>query len=87
RLAGAPPGLAAHTRHPWVVATDRLTGAGWSATLSHEEAYVATSPGTPWSRLSPHRRQNLILFGALAALVATAAGAVAGGRALRRRHA
>ena len=83
RIAQTPPGLVAYTAAPWVVANDRITSIGWVPTHSNEEAYVAATPGTPWSRLSPKRRQGLAL--------GTGAGAVLGGLAglvalVRRRR-
>ena len=82
RLLLAPdrPGLTAYTRHPWVVANDKLRAEGWAPTYTNEEAYVATAPPTPWATVSPRRRQELA-FGA-AGLAAGAA--VAGGVAVVR---
>lgn len=75
------PGLLPYTRHPWVVATDRLAGEGWTAAMSNEEALVATHDGTPWSRLGPGRRQQLLLGGLLALVgSAVAVGAAMVGR-------
>jgi nucleoside-diphosphate-sugar epimerase len=77
-----PPAVPAHASHPWVVANDRLRAAGWAPSYTNEEAYVATHAGAPWSRLSPRRRQDLILGVAAAAAVGLPAAAVV---ALRRR--
>ena len=77
RLRPTPPGLLAYTTAPWVVANDRLTAAGWRPALSNEEAYVLATPGTPWSRLTPKRRQELALGGAVAAVAGLALGVVA----------
>jgi hypothetical protein len=79
QVAAAVP---AHASHSWVVANDRLRGAGWSPRATNEEAYVATHPGAPWSRISPRRRQDLILGAAAAGLVGLPVAAAA---ALRRR--
>jgi nucleoside-diphosphate-sugar epimerase len=37
----AYPGVEPYTRHPWVVANDRLRSAGWAPAHSNEEAFVA----------------------------------------------
>jgi hypothetical protein len=67
------------------VANDRLRAVGWTPTSTNEEAYVAARKGTPWSRLSPKRRQELALGGAGVALLAVAGGVVLLVRRLRRR--
>lgn len=76
RLHRAPPGLIPYTMHPFVVANDRLRATGWVPTTTNEEAYVAAHEGTPWSRLSPKRRQELALGASAAALAALVAGTV-----------
>jgi nucleoside-diphosphate-sugar epimerase len=85
RLGQTPPGVVAYTEAPWAVANDRMVAAGWRPTHSNEEAYVAGTPGTPWSRLSPKRRQELLLGGAAVGLSGVAA-AVAAVMLRRRRH-
>ena len=85
RLAQTPPGLLAYTASPWAVANDRLTATGWAPTYSNEEAYVAGTPGTPWSRLSPKRRQELALGVAAIGVVGVVVGLVASVRRRRRR--
>src|SRR5829696_1936047 len=35
-----PPGLRSYTRHPWLVANDRLKAAGWRPKVTNEQAYV-----------------------------------------------
>jgi hypothetical protein len=77
----------AHASHPWVVANDRLRAAGWAPQSTNEEAYVSTHAGAPWSRISPRRRQDLILGGAAAAVLAVPTAAVAALRRSRRRRA
>ena len=84
RMARTPPGLLPYVVHPWVVANDRLEAEGWRPTRSNEEAFVAAHDATPWSRLSPGRRQELALAGSAAGLVGLVAGAVTLLR--RRRH-
>jgi nucleoside-diphosphate-sugar epimerase len=71
----APPGLLPYTTHSWVVANDRIKGAGWSPTFSNEEAYVAGHRPTPWATVSPQRRQEIALAG-LGAAVLGALGSV-----------
>lgn len=85
RVGRMPPGLVPYTLHPWVVANDRLKAEGWVPAHTNEEAYVESTPGTPWSRLSPKRRQELALVGVAVAGVAGAVGAVALVRRIRRR--
>ena len=75
RLGPMPPGLVPYTQFPWVVASDRLRASGWEPRWSNEEAFVAGHAGSPWSMLSPKRRQELAL------------GAAGRGRCrVRRRH-
>ncbi|HEX2149490.1 MAG TPA: hypothetical protein VHI31_04865, partial [Actinomycetota bacterium] len=81
-----PPALPAYGSSPWVVANDRLRAAGWAPGATTEEAYVATHAGAPWSRLSPRRRQDLILGGAASSLVGLPVAAIAALRRSRRRR-
>jgi hypothetical protein len=81
-----PPGLVPYTMHSWVVANDRLKAAGWDPKHSNEETYVDATVPTPWSQLSPKRRQELALGATGAVAVAAAVGAVAVVRRLRRRR-
>lgn len=81
KVGRMPPGLVPYTMHPWVVANDRLRAAGWSPAHANEETYVDATEGTPWSELSPKRRQEL----ALGATAVTVAGAVVGAAAVVRR--
>ncbi|MEO6630044.1 MAG: NAD-dependent dehydratase, partial [Aquihabitans sp.] len=86
-LAPTAPGILAYARHPWVVATDRLTATGWSAEYSNEEAYVAGHEARAIESISPRRRQELAM-GVVGALVAgSAVGVVALVRRRRRRNA
>ena len=85
RLGPIPPGLLAHTLHPWVVANDRLRAAGWRPAHSNEEAFVAGHPPSPWADLSPKRRQELALAGAGVVVAGVAAAAVALVRRRRNR--
>jgi nucleoside-diphosphate-sugar epimerase len=74
RVGQTPPGVVAYTEAPWAVANDRIVAAGWKATHSNEEAYVVGTAGTPWSRLSPKRRQELSLGAAGVVLLGAGAG-------------
>jgi nucleoside-diphosphate-sugar epimerase len=85
-LGDVPPGILAHAAHPWVVANDRLRAAGWAPSSTSEEAYVATHAGAPWSRITPRRRQDLILGAAATALVGLPVAAAAAVRRRRRRR-
>jgi hypothetical protein len=82
-VAPTPPELLPYAIHPWVVANDKLTAAGWRASFSNEEAWVAGHPAGPLATLSPRRRQELILAAA-GGSVALGAAAVTG--AVRRRR-
>ncbi|HZQ26471.1 MAG TPA: NAD-dependent epimerase/dehydratase family protein [Acidimicrobiales bacterium] len=72
------PGIEPYTRHPWVVANDRLRAAGWAPAHTNEEAFV-DGAGRRWPELSPKRRQEVALAGtvvAAATVVATVAALV-----------
>jgi nucleoside-diphosphate-sugar epimerase len=86
RVGRMPPGLVPYTMHPWVVANDRLKAAGWTPRWTNEETWVEATPGTPWSRLTPKRRQELALGAAGAGVLGTV-GALASAlmRANRKR--
>ena len=61
RLGPMPPGLVPYTQYPWVVASDRLAINRLEPRWTNEEAFVAGHAGSPWSMLSPKRRQELAL--------------------------
>lgn len=84
-LGDVPAGILAHAAAPWVLANDRLRAAGWAPSSTTEEAYVATHAGAPWSRISPRRRQDLILGAAATAVVGLPVLAAAALRRRRRR--
>jgi nucleoside-diphosphate-sugar epimerase len=86
RVGTTSPGLVPYTLHPWVVANDRLKATGWSPAHSNEETVVDTTEGMPWSRLSPKRRQELALGGAVIGVVGVVAIVVALLRRRRRRR-
>jgi nucleoside-diphosphate-sugar epimerase len=78
------PGIDPYTRHPWVVANDRLRAAGWTPAQSNEEAFVDVAAGR-WPELSPKHRQEVALGVSVAALVGAAAAVVAFARRRRSR--
>lgn len=84
-VAPTPPGLVPYTLHSWVVANDRLKAAGWVATSTNEEAYVAGHRPAPWAAVSPHRRQELALGGTATLVAGAAVGVTALVRRARRR--
>lgn len=75
------PGVEPYTRHPWVVANDRLVASGWRPEHTNEEAYVLTGEGSKLE-ISPRRRQEV----ALAVTAAAGVGLIAGVVALVRRR-
>jgi len=85
-LGPTPPELVPYTLHPWVVANDRLRAAGWSPTVSSEEACVESHEVGPWARLSPGRRQEVALAAAGLALAGVAAGTAYAARTLLRNR-
>lgn len=76
-----PPGLWSYTRHPWVIANDRLKAEGWRPTVTNEQAYVEGTEARWWTMITPKRRQELSLGG----LVVVSIGAVAVAVSLIRR--
>jgi len=74
RLAPTPPGITPYTMYPWVVANDRLRGAGWEPTFTNEQAYVDGTPPKPWATMNAKRRQNLALGAAAVLLLASLVG-------------
>lgn len=81
-----PPGLRAYTRNPWVVSNDRLRAAGWQPSVTNEQAYVEASETRWWTMITPKRRQELTLGGAVVAVLALAATATALARRWWRRR-
>jgi len=82
---GTPKEALPYSRHPWVVANDRLRGAGWVPERTNEEALVASDDRSHWSDLPPSRRQEVALLAAGLSLAAMAAGATALGARLVSR--
>jgi nucleoside-diphosphate-sugar epimerase len=87
---GTPTEAQPYSVHPWVIANDRLRGAGWVPERSNEEALVSNDDRSHWSDLSPSRRQEVALAAAAGGLLAIVGGAVAGAVSIvakaRRRH-
>jgi nucleoside-diphosphate-sugar epimerase len=87
---GTPTEAQPYSVHPWVIANDRLRGAGWVPERSNEEALVSNDDRSHWSDLSPSRRQEVALVAAAGGLLAMIGGAVAGAVSIvakaRRRH-
>ena len=74
-LSGTPPAVLPYTRHPWVVANDRLRSAGWEADYANDEAFVVADVGGFVATLNPRRRQ-LLSLGAVGAVAAALVGVV-----------
>lgn len=80
-----PPGLRPYTQSPWMVANDRLRQAGWSPTVTNEQAFVEGTEARWWTMLTPKRKQELALGAMVSAgLVGVIAAVVAVRRARRR---
>jgi nucleoside-diphosphate-sugar epimerase len=73
-----PPGLLAYTRAPWIVSNGRLRATGWTPTVTNDQAYVESTEAPWWTTVSPKRRQELTLGGAVAlgSLAALVVGAL-----------
>ncbi len=56
-----PPGLLRYMRAPWVVANDKLRAAGWTPSVTNEQAYVEATGAKWWTMVTPERRQELSL--------------------------
>ncbi len=82
-----PPGLRSYTHSPWLVANDRLKAAGWSPTVTNEQAYVEGTEARWWTMVTPKRRQELALGGMLVAGLAVVGIATSITAWARRRRA
>lgn len=81
-----PPGLRPYTRHPWVVANDKLRAEGWAPTVTNEQSFVEGTEAKWWTMITPKRRQELALGAMVAAIAGVATvGIVMGRRWWRRR--
>ncbi|MEJ7800312.1 MAG: NAD-dependent epimerase/dehydratase family protein [Ilumatobacter sp.] len=81
-----PPGLLGYTRAPWVVANDKLRDAGWTPSVTNEQAYVEGTEAKWWTMVTPKRRQELslgLMIGG--AVIAIVTAMVVGRRWWRRR--
>lgn len=87
---GVPAEAQAYATHAWVIAPDRLKGAGWVPEYTSEEALVATDERVHWDDLPPGRRQNLnllLIAGGVGLLGAGAAAIITAIVRRRRRRA
>jgi nucleoside-diphosphate-sugar epimerase len=82
-----PPGLRSYTRWPWLVANDRLKAAGWTPTVTNEQAYVEGTESRWWTMVTPKRRQELALGAMVVAGIALTIGTVKVIRSARARRA
>ncbi|MDJ0771229.1 MAG: NAD-dependent epimerase/dehydratase family protein [Ilumatobacter sp.] len=81
-----PPGLRPYTRHPWIIANDKLRAEGWVPTVTNEQVYVEGTEAKWWTMVTPKRRQEIALGGMIGLLgVVVLAAAVIGRRWWRRR--
>jgi nucleoside-diphosphate-sugar epimerase len=74
-IGDVPPGVVPYLVHPWVIANDKLKGAGWAPSRTNEEAISEALFALP-----PRRARS----GAIAAAVALAA--LVGALRIRRRR-
>jgi len=56
-----PPGLRPYVRSPWLVSSGRLRNAGWTPTVTNEQAFVEGTDAKWWTMLTPKRKQELSL--------------------------
>ena len=80
-----PPGLRPYTQSTWLVANDRLREAGWSPTVTNEQAFVEGTEARWWTMLTPKRKQELALGAMGAAGVGLIVAVVVLVRRARRR--
>ena len=80
-----PPGLLTYTQSAWVIGNDRLRALGWRPTVTNEQAYVEGTEAPWWAAISPKRRQEFALAGAVLGLIgAVLVGTLIGRRLWRR---
>src|SRR5215212_5090729 len=82
-----PPGLRSYTRHPWIVANDKLRSEGWKPTVSNEQAYVEGTEAKWYSMVTPKRRQEIALAAMIGGIVFGVVVAAVTGRWWWRRRA
>lgn len=56
-----PPGLRPYVRSPWLVSNGRLRNAGWTPTVTNEQAFVEGTDAKWWTMLTPKRKQEIAL--------------------------
>lgn len=80
-----PPGLLSYTQSAWVIGNDRLRGLGWRPGVTNEQAYVEGTEAPWWASISPKRRQEFALIGAVIGVLGIlVAGALIGRRLWQR---
>ena len=67
--ARSRPGCARTRAQPWTVANDKLRSAGWTPTVTNEQAYVEGTEAKWWTMVTPKRRQEIAL-GAMVGVIA-----------------
>ncbi len=83
----APAGILPYTRYAWVIASDRLQAAGWTARYGNDEAFVHADVGMPWDDLNARQRQYVSLTVSGLMALGVAVGAVFWiRRSLKRRQ-
>lgn len=85
-LSDVPPAVVPYTRHPWVVANDRLRAEGWVPTHTSAEALVSASEVPAWRVALSRHRQEVILAGTGGGIAAAALGGAMLWRMRRRRR-
>jgi len=82
-----PPGLGPYTTTSWVVANDRLKSLGWTSSVTNEQTFVEGTESPWWASITPKRRQELALGGAVVVIGIAASAIIAiGVRAFRLRR-
>ena len=68
-----PEGALPYSRHPWVIAVDRLKAAGWAPQSTSAEAFVASQrPSAPSRYYAKHRQEVTLAVVTLASLAGVA---------------
>lgn len=78
-----PPGLRPYVRSTWLVSNDRLRSAGWTPTVTNEQAFVEGTDAKWWTMLTPKRKQEIALGASVLGVIVVIAAAVSW---LRRRR-
>jgi hypothetical protein len=70
-----------------VVANDRLKSLGWTSSVTNEQTFVEGTESPWWASITPKRRQELALGGAVVVIGIAASAIIAiGVRAFRLRR-